>query len=112
MSAVFIVSPVDDGYFQFQYVNSQNEMLMTSAEFENKLVAEKAIQDVRVGSLMSQLIAKGQTPDGDMFFVIKNNGGDVIAKSILFDNEMLFDNALHNVKENACIAKITYMESA
>lgn len=112
MAAEFIVSPVDGGSFQFQLVNSQNEMLLVSAEFDNKLNAEKAIQDVRVGSLMSQQIAKGKTPEGEMFFVIKNNGGDVIAKSTLFDNEMRFDNALHHVKENACIAKITYMESA
>lgn len=112
MSAIFKVSSLEDGYFQFHFINSQDEMLMMSGEFEGKPTTEKAIQDLRVGSLMSQQIAKAQTPDGDMFFVIKDNSGQVIAKSILFDNEMRCDNALHNVRENACIAKITYVDEA
>ncbi len=73
-----------------------------------RVLAEKAIQDVCVGSLMSQFIDKGKTPGGEMFSVVKDNSGEVIAKSVLFNDEMRFDNALHQLKDNACIAEITY----
>lgn len=108
MSA-FQVSTVEDGYYQFAYINSQGDSVLTSPEFETQDMVEKAIQDVRVGSLMSQQIAKGKTPEGDFFFLIRDSNGAVVAKSRLFQTEMTFDNALHNVRENACVAGITYI---
>ena len=109
MGAKFYVSTVADGYYQFNYCNGRGENVLTSPEFESQAMAEKAIQDVRVGSLMSQNIAKGQTPAGEFFFLIKDGNGEVVARSALFNNEMLFDNALHNVRENACVAETTFV---
>lgn len=107
MAATFKITPLENSFYQFHLLDKQGQMLLMSAEYEDCKQAEEAIKEVRVGSLMSQQIAKGKTPDGGLFFVIKNNSGDVIAKSMLFDNEMQFDNALHNVKDNACIAEIS-----
>ena len=109
MSAVFKISPDEEGFFQFEFVNSKGEIILLSPAFEQKEMAEKAIQDVRVGSLMSQNIAKAKTPDGGFFFMINDQSGTAVAKSILFDNEMLFNNALHSVREDACIADIAYV---
>lgn len=109
MGASFLIDSVDDGFFQFSYLNSKGERVLISQEFETRSMLEQAIQDVRVGSLMSQQIAKGQTPEGDYFFMIKDSGGQIVAKSVLFANEMSFDNALHNVRENACVAELTYV---
>ena len=111
MAAAFQISTVEDGFFQFSFVNDGGDSVLVSPEFENRELVEKAIQDVRVGSLMSQQIAKGKTPAGEWFFLIKDSSGKVIAKSILFDNEMIFDNALHNVRENACIAEMTFIDT-
>lgn len=108
MAAAFQVSSIEDGLFQFSFVNGKGEQVLISPEFENQSTAEEAIQAVRVGSLMSQQIAKGKTPDGEWFFMIRDSHGQVVAKSVLFSSEMIFDNALHNVRENACIAEITY----
>ncbi len=111
MSALFKVTPVEEGYYQFHLLNGKGEMLLISPEFENRDFIEKAIQEVRVGSLMSQQIAKAKTAKGEMFFLIKDSSGTVIAKSDLFDDEMRFDNALHSVKENACIAEIAFINA-
>lgn len=111
MTATFSVSAANNGFYQFHLVDGKGEPLLISPEYESKELLEQAIQDVRVGSLMSQFIAKGKTPEGEMSFVIKDKTGSVIAKSMLFDNEMNFDNALHKVKDNACIAEITYSEA-
>ena len=108
MPAIFEVKSNAEGLYEFNFINSKGSLVLMSAMFENKEQAEQAIKDVRVGSLMSQQIAKGKTPDGDCFFVIKDTGGNIIAKSVLFDNEMVFDNALHSVKDNACVAEIKY----
>lgn len=108
MPAVFEISQGENGFCQFSFIDSKGERLLMSDMYEDKALAEKAIQDVRVGSLMSQFIAKGKTPGGEMFFVVKDNSGEVIAKSVLFNDEMRFDNALHQLKDNACIAEITY----
>ncbi len=108
MGPKFQVTTVEDGFYQFNYLNGNGESVLLSPEFEDKSMLEKAIQEVRVGSLMSQQIAKGKTPDGEFFFMIKGSDGNVVAKSILFDTEMLFDNALHNVRENACVAELCF----
>lgn len=80
---------------------------MMSGDFLEKKEAEKAINDVKVGSLMSDQIAAGQVPGGETFFVIKDKAGNILVKSILFDSRMVFDNALHAVKDSACIAEIS-----
>lgn len=105
MASTFEIQQQDDK-FQFFFINGSGETLLLSAEFPSKEEAERAIQDVRVGSMMSEMIAVGSVPEGDKFFVIKNQAGDVLVKSVLFDNEMVFNNALHSVRDNACIAQV------
>lgn len=106
MTASFELNTNGDGGFYFHFLNGQGELLLMSGEYPDKQQAEQAIQDVKVGSLMSNQIAAGTVPDGDSFFVIKNSMGDILAKSVLFNSRMVFDNALHAVKDNACIAGI------
>jgi uncharacterized protein YegP (UPF0339 family) len=106
MPACFELKSNDDGEFYFHFVDSQGELLLMSREYPDKEQAAQAINDVKVGSLMTNQIAAGTVPDGDAFFVIKDTAGDVLVKSVLFSSRMVFDNALHAVKDNACIAEI------
>ena len=69
-------------------------------------MAEEAINDVKLNSLMSQQLAAGRTKNGEQFFVIKGSTGDVLVKSALYTSQMIMDNALHCVKDNVCIAEI------
>ena len=107
MTTVFELKANDKQEYFFHLVDSSGDVLLLSAEYPEKSAVEKAIADVRVGSLMGNQIAAGKTKAGETFFVIKDGGGQIIAKSILFSSQMLFDNALHCVKDNACIAEIT-----
>ena len=106
MPATFELKTNEEGRFYFHFLNGE-ELLMMSGDYPNKEEAEQAIKDVKVGSLMSDQIAAGKVPDGDIFFVIKDSAGDILVKSVLFNTRMLFDNALHAVKDNACVAEIT-----
>jgi len=107
MPASFALKTNEDGQFYFHFLDTQGELLMMSGEYPDTQQAEQAINDVKVGSLMSNQIAAGTVPDGDSFFGIKDTTGDVLVKSVLFNSRMIFDNALHTVKDNACIAEIT-----
>lgn len=106
MPANFQLKTNEDGQYYFHFLDGQGGLLMMSGEYPEKQQAEQAINEVKVGSLMSNQIAAGAVPDGDTFFVIKDASGDVLVKSILFKSRMTFDNALHSVKDNACIAEI------
>ncbi len=106
MPASFQLMSNDDGAYYFHFLNATGDLLMMSGQYEDKQDAEQAIKDVKVGSLMSEQIAAGKVPDGDTFFVIKDKDGDILVKSVLFDDQMIFDNALHAVKDNACVAEI------
>lgn len=106
MSASFELKSNNDGQYYFHFLDGEGELLMMSGEYPDKQQAEQAIQDVKVGSLMSNQIAAGAVPDGNTFFVIKDTSGDVLVKSVLFESRMIFDNALHMVKDSACIAEI------
>lgn len=105
MTAIFEVKANDKQAYYFHLVDG-DDILLLSAEYPEKSEVEKAIADVRVGSLMGNQIAAGKTKTGETFFVIKDGSGQIIAKSILFSSQMLFDNALHSVKDNACVAEI------
>lgn len=107
MPASFELKTTEDGQYYFHFLDNQGELLLMSGDYPDKQQAEQAIQDVKVGSLMSNQIAAGTVPAGDSFFVIKDASGDVLVKSILFNSRMVFDNALHTVKDSACIADVT-----
>lgn len=108
MPATFEVKTNSEGLYEFNFIDNKGRMVLLSAGYERVEQAEEAIKAVRVGSLMSPQIAKGKTGDGDSFFLIKDSGGQVVAKSILFNDEMVFNDALHSVKDSACIAEVSY----
>lgn len=107
MAASFELKTNEEGFYYFHFVNGNGDLLLMSGEYEDKSDAEQAIKDVKVGSLMSEQIAAGKIADGNSFFIIKDREGTPLVKSNLFDNQMIFDNALHTVKDNACVAEIS-----
>ena len=107
MPAIFELRKNGDEQFYFHFFGRNGDLLMMSGHYPKKEQAEQAIKDVKVGSLMSNQIAAGKVPAGDTFFVIKDAGGDILVKSVLFDSQMVFDDALHTVKDNACVAEIS-----
>lgn len=106
MPAIFELKSNTDNQFYFHFRDADGELLLMSGEYPDKAQAEQAIKDVKLGSLMSNQIAAGKVADGNTFFVIKDTVGDVLVKSILFDSRMVFDNALHTVKDSVCVAEI------
>ncbi|MBM95963.1 MAG: DUF1508 domain-containing protein [Oceanospirillaceae bacterium] len=108
MAAEFKVTSDEQGLFHFVYFNGRGERLMSGPTFSDRRLTDQAIQEVRVGSMMSQFISKGQTADGDLYFRISNQNGETVAQSVTFDNEMVFNNALHQVRDGACVATVTY----
>lgn len=106
MAISFQLQSTTDSHFIFTGLDAKGELLFSSAKFPSKAEAEKAIQDVRVGSMMSQNIAVGDDSKGGKYFAIKNQIGQILVKSISFDSELVFNNALHSVREGACIAEL------
>ncbi len=106
MPATFELKTNDENQYLFNFLNSKGELILISGEYDNREEAMQGIKEVRTGSLMSNQIAAGKVPEGDMFFVIKDAAGSIIVKSVLFNSAMVFDNALHAVKDNACVAEI------
>jgi uncharacterized protein YegP (UPF0339 family) len=106
MPATFQLFKSDDNQFYFHFLDHEGELILMSGDYEKKEEAEQAIKDVKVGSLTANQIAAGKVPDGDTFFVIKDTRGDILVKSVLYNSPMIFDNALHTVKDNACVAEV------
>lgn len=106
MPTTFELKTNDENQYFFNFLNSQGELILISGDYGNKEEAMQAIKEVRTGSLMSNQIAAGKVPEGDTFFVIKDSAGSIIVKSVLYNSAMVFDNALHTVKDNACVAEI------
>lgn len=106
MPATFELKTNDEKQYFFNFLNSKGELILMSGDYGNKEETLQAIKEVRTGSLMSHQIAASKVPEGDTFFVIKDTAGTIIVKSVLYNSNMAFDNALHTVKDNACIAEI------
>jgi uncharacterized protein YegP (UPF0339 family) len=105
MSIRFEVKQNDQGEFFFQLLSGDDQLLLMGAECQNREAVQTLIKDVQLGSLMGHQIGAGKVSSGETFFVIKDTHGQIIAKSALFSDQMAFDNALHAVKDNACIAE-------
>ena len=106
MPATFELKTNEENQYIFHFLNTKGELILMSGDYGNKEEAMQAIKEVRVGSLMSNQIAASKVPEGDTFFVIKDSAGAIIVKSVLYNSAMVFDNALHTVKDNACVAEI------
>ncbi len=109
MASRFVLKQTEDGEIFFNFLNTSDEVVLISGNYDDKVSAEAAIKEVRMNSLMSQQLAAGKTGEGEQFFVIKGNDGNVLVKSALYTSQMVMDNALHCVKDNACIAEIADM---
>jgi uncharacterized protein YegP (UPF0339 family) len=112
MPAYFALNQDSNNEYYFHFMDSDDELVLLSSQYPNKESAEAAIKDVQLNSLMSQQLAGGKTPDGEMFFVIKGSDGHVLVKSALYTSQMKMDNALHCVKDNACVADVKDLTSA
>ena len=106
MPATFELKTNDENQYFFNFLNSKGELILMSSDYDNKEEAMQDIKEVRTGSLMTNQIAASKVPEGDMFFVIKDAAGSIIVKSVLYNSTMMFDNALHTVKDSACVAEI------
>lgn len=106
MPATFELKTNDENQYFFNFLNSKGELILMSGDYGDKEEAIQAIKEVRTGSLMSNQIAASKVPAGDTFFVIKDSTGAIIVKSVLYNSTMILDNALHTVKDNACVAEI------
>lgn len=107
MPSSFVLKQNDSGEIYFNFLDKDGEVILISGNYPDKALAEEAIKDVRVNSLMAQQLAAGKTQDGEQFFVIKGSSGDILVKSALYTSQMVMDNALHCVKDNACVAEVT-----
>ena len=105
-SSCFILNKSEDGDIYFNFLNSEGDIVLISGFYDEKSMAEEAIDDVKKNSLISQQLAAGRTKDGGQFFVIKGSNGDILVKSALYTSQMVMDNALHCVKDNACVAEV------
>jgi len=106
MTAKFVIKQDLNNQYYFQFLDSNNDIVLLSSRYDSKSSVDAAIKDVQLNSLMSQQLAGGRTEDGEMFFVIKGSDGGVIVKSALYVSQMKMDNALHLVKDNACVAEV------
>lgn len=106
MPARFQLMQNDQDHYFFHLVDDQDALVLMSGDYDHKDEAMQAIKDVKVGSLTANQIAAGKVPAGETFFVITDQHGDILVKSVLFNDRMDFDHALHLVKDNTCVAAI------
>ena len=106
MTSSFVLKQNENGEIYFNFLNKDGAVVLISGNYTDKALAQEAIKEVKVNSLMAQQLAAGKTKDGGQFFVIKGTNGDNLVKSALYQSQMVFDNALHCVKDNVCIAEV------
>ena len=111
MASGFVLKRNDDGDIYFNFLDKEGEVVLISGEYPDRAMAEEAIKDVKLNSLMSEQLAAGRTRDGAQFFVIKGLNGDILVKSALYKSQMVMDNALHCVKDNVCVAEVVDLTS-
>ena len=105
MSARFLMTSDETNRFFVNLVDAKGELLLIGGTYSGRDEAEAAVKRNTRRYTHEQSNRRQQNPSGDTFSILKPQRPGH-RQSQLFTSAMAFDNALHQVKDNTCIAEL------
>ena len=106
MAGTFSLEVGTSGKYRFNLKAGNNQVILSSEQYDTKGAAEKGIDSVRANASddarYERKVAKNNSP----YFVLKAKNGETIGKSEMYTSASAMENGITSVKTNAPAAKI------
>lgn len=102
----FVINTNSNGEYQFDFINDNNEIILSSGEYTRKFMCIKGIESVKLNSQDHTKFNRKTAQTNKRYFNIKAFNGKIIAISKMFDDKHLCDTELESFKTKALNAMI------
>lgn len=102
----FVINTNSNGEYQFDFINDNNEIILSSGEYTRKFMCIKGIESVKLNSQDYTKFNRKTAQTNKRYFNIKAFNGKIIAISKMFDDKHSCDTELESFKTKAPNAMI------
>ncbi len=88
----------DNNTFQFQLKTADGQTLLESVDFQSKEEVEKTVKQLQPLALSQNTIERKTNYNGNFLFNLKDDKGNIIGNSLLYDSEAGMENGISNMK--------------
>ncbi|MFG4002099.1 YegP family protein [Flavobacterium aquidurense] len=102
----FVINMNSNGEYQFDFINNNDEIILSSGEYTRKFMCIKGIESVKMNSQDHTKFNRKATQTNKRYFNIKAFNGRIIAISKMFDDKISCDLAMESFRSKATNALI------
>nr|WP_199001501.1 YegP family protein [Flavobacterium sp. ASV13] len=102
----FVINKNKNGEYLFDFINSEEEVILRSGAYTRKFMCIKGIESVKANSQEDLKFFRKKTPDNRRYFNLKAFNGRIIAMSTMFKDKISCDNEIEFFKTKALDAPI------
>ena len=106
MAGTFVIEVGNSGKYRFNLKAGNNQVILSSEQYETKAAAENGIESVRKNASDDSSFVRKTAKDGSAYFVIKAKNGETIGKSEMYSSASAMENGVKSVASNAPGAKV------
>ncbi|MGE6354981.1 YegP family protein [Flavobacterium sp. NPDC079362] len=97
----FVITINANGEYQFDFINNNNEVILSSGEYTRKFMCIKGIESVKNNSQDNTKFNRKTSQTNKRYFNIKAFNGKIIAISKMFDDKNLCDLEMESFRTKA-----------
>ena len=106
MAGTFVIEIGKSGKFRFNLKAGNNEIILSSEQYEAKSAATNGIESVRKNAGDDGNFVRKTAKDGSPYFVLKAKNGEIIGTSEMYTSKSGMENGIKSVMTNAPVAKV------
>jgi uncharacterized protein YegP (UPF0339 family) len=96
----YILKSTSDERFHFNLTARNGQVILSSQMYTSKQSVINGIVSVQINSVREERYARQKSSDGQFYFNLKANNGQVIGTSEMYTTAEMRDNGIESVKEN------------
>lgn len=97
----FVINKNTNGEYQFDFINNNGEIILSSGEYTRKFMCIKGIESVKLNSQDNAKFNRKTSRTNKRYFNIKAFNGKIIAISKMFDDKLSCDLQIDAFKAKA-----------
>jgi uncharacterized protein YegP (UPF0339 family) len=106
MTPKFEIVQDDSGKFTFHYKDKGGQVQLSSLTYSGKISAQTDVARVRKWLADDQRVVRHTRPNGEFFFTVKNEDGEVVARSMATTSEAHLEQLVQQVRTEAHTAAL------
>jgi uncharacterized protein len=102
--STFVITTNARGEYHFNLKAGNGEIILTSENYGSKAACDNGISSVKANASKDENYDRKRTADGQYYFNLKADNGQVIGTSERYQSTQGRDNGIESVKKNAATA--------